>query len=68
MVFMDAPFCLAWIHQQEESRAPEFKSLAANRFKAIQSKISNELLSVDNFVPSREEVYQALHLVRKPAD
>jgi hypothetical protein len=33
-----------------------------SRFKAIQHKISNELLSAGNLMPSREKVYQALNL------
>jgi hypothetical protein len=37
-----------------------------SRFKAIQNKISNELLSPDILMPSREMVHQALRLRQEP--
>ena len=64
MEFLDVPtlVSLGSTSKKNQEHLSEQVAQRKSRFKAIQNKISNELLSADNLMPSREEVHQALGL------
>jgi hypothetical protein len=64
MDFLDVPtlVSLGSTNKKNQEYLTEQVAQRKSRFKAIQNKISNELLSADNLVPSREDVHQALGL------
>jgi hypothetical protein len=64
MEFLDVPtlVSLGSTNKKNQEHLSEQVARRKSRFKAIQNKINNELLSADNLVPSREQVYQALRL------
>jgi hypothetical protein len=70
MDFLDVPtlVSLGSTSKKNQEHFSEQVAQRKSRFKAIQNKISTELLSADNLVPSREEVHQALRLRESSAD
>jgi hypothetical protein len=64
MDFLDVPtlVSLGSTNKKNQGHLSEQVAQRKSRFKAIQDKISNELLSATNLLHSREEVHQALQL------
>jgi hypothetical protein len=64
MDFLDVPTLVSLGSTSKKNQEHLSKQIAQrkSRFTAIQNKISNELLSADNLLPSRDEVHQALGL------
>jgi hypothetical protein len=64
MDFLDVPtlVSLGSTNKKNQGHLSEQVAQRKSRFKSIQDKISNELLSATNLLPSREEVHQALSL------
>jgi hypothetical protein len=64
MEFLDVPtlVSLGSTDKKNQEHLSEQVARRKSRFKAIQNKISNELLSAEILVPSREKVHQALRL------
>jgi hypothetical protein len=67
MDFLDVPtlVSLGSTNKKNQGHLSEQVAQRKSRFKAIQDKISNELLSATNLLPSSEEVHQALRLREK---
>jgi hypothetical protein len=64
MDFLDVPtlVSLGSTNKKNQGHLSEQVARRKFRFQAIKNKISNELLSADNLMPSRENVHQALRL------
>jgi hypothetical protein len=64
MDFLDVPtlVSLGSTNKKNQGHLSEQVARRKSRFQAIKNKISNELLSADNLMPSREKVHQTLRL------